>query len=463
MPSTASLPSALLPMTGPGPVPALADAHFERGNAAGAAGRFADAVAYFDAALGVCPSHIDAHVKRGYALKELGRLHAALASFDRALAAASRHAGALAARANVLADMGRLDDAFAAMRVAMRAAPEDINIRKRFFWLQFAMLEDYRTVADAGTEVFRLSVRAARETLRARRAVADFRAAHDLAQTEYLKAEGVACAGLAEANACLADICARAPTPCETPQMIPITEAEIAALARFREQRVRYEPKVPDACLNPDQDWKAIERAYLSDTPEIAVIDTFLSPAALKELQRFALISTVWKSEYMHRYLGAFAEDGFLSPLHFQIARELKEKLPRVFGAHKLEHLWGFKYAPRVNRGINVHADFARVNLNFWITPDAANDDPVSGGLKVYDVPAPAAWNFRDYNSDKTLIADFLTSHRAVCRKIAYRCNRAVLFNANLFHETDTIKFKDGYENQRVNMTYLFGRGLTMG
>ena len=43
-----------------------------------------------------------------------------------------------------------------------------------------------------------------------------------------------------------------------------------------------------------------------------------------------------------------------------------------------------------------------------------------------------------------------------------HRSNRAVLFNSTLFHETDTIRFKEGYENRRVNVTYLFGRGLKM-
>lgn len=444
-------------------LPPMAEAHFQRGAAAGAAGRFADAVAYFDAALGLSPNHVEAYVARGYALQELGRLHAALASFERAIAADKNHGGALAAKGGILKELGRLEDATSVLRLAMRAAPEDLNIRKRFFWLQVSSQADYRTIAEAGTEVFRLSVKTARDILRARRAIPDFRAAHDLAQTRYLLDEGISCAGLAEAHACLRDINARAPAAADVPQLIPITDAEMQVLGRFREQRLRYEPEIPDNCLNPDVDWKSVERAYLGGEPEIAVIDNFLSPEALAGLQRFALISTVWKSEYLHQYLGAFGEDGFLSPLHLEIARELGERMPRIFGPHRLEQLWGFKYAPRVTRGINIHADFARVNLNFWLTADTANLDPAGGGLVVYDVPAPASWSFRDYNADKSMIADFLSSHRATRRKVAYRCNRAVLFNASLFHETDAIHFKDGYENQRVNVTYLFGRGLAMG
>ena len=40
---------------------------------------------------------------------------------------------------------------------------------------------------------------------------------------------------------------------------------------------------------------------------------------------------------------------------------------------------------------------------------------------------------------------------------IPYNENRAVVFNSNLFHETDNYEFKEGYENRRINLTMLFG------
>ena len=43
---------------------------------------------------------------------------------------------------------------------------------------------------------------------------------------------------------------------------------------------------------------------------------------------------------------------------------------------------------------------------------------------------------------------------------VTYRCNRAVLFNSALFHETDVVQFADAYVGRRVNMTYLFGAQL---
>jgi hypothetical protein len=41
---------------------------------------------------------------------------------------------------------------------------------------------------------------------------------------------------------------------------------------------------------------------------------------------------------------------------------------------------------------------------------------------------------------------------------IPYRCNRAVVFASDLFHETDRMHFKEGYTNRRINITMLYGR-----
>jgi hypothetical protein len=295
---------------------------------------------------------------------------------------------------------------------------------------------------------------AAAADLRARKTLSDFRLSHDLEQADYLATCGYAFGGLAAARAVLRDLHARHGAAGKT---VTLTEAEAAAVARFYEHVVRTRPRVSGPALNPANDWAAIEARYFAAAPEIVVIDNLLSPAALAELRAFCLASTIWRREYANQYFGTFSEDGFMTPLHLQIAAELQHKMPRLFGGQRLEQLWAFKYTARMGRGINVHADFARLNLNFWITPDEANLDPASGGMVIYDVPAPASWGFDEYNSSAALIADFLTQNRAGSQTIPHRCNRAVLFNSNLFHQTDAIRFKDGYENRRINVTYLFG------
>jgi hypothetical protein len=44
--------------------------------------------------------------------------------------------------------------------------------------------------------------------------------------------------------------------------------------------------------------------------------------------------------------------------------------------------------------------------------------------------------------------------------KIPYRTNRAVVFNSDLFHESDEIAFKDDYLSRRINVTLLYGYRL---
>ena len=83
--------------------------------------------------------------------------------------------------------------------------------------------------------------------------------------------------------------------------------------------------------------------------------------------------------------------------------------------------------------GIGIHADFAYLNLNFWITPNEYNNNKNRGGLKVYDAPAPEDWSFEKYNRDSKEIYKFIEKKNASCETIPYKFNRAVLFNSAFF------------------------------
>ena len=41
---------------------------------------------------------------------------------------------------------------------------------------------------------------------------------------------------------------------------------------------------------------------------------------------------------------------------------------------------------------------------------------------------------------------------------IPYRQNRIVVFDSALYHKTDSFRFREGYENRRINLTLLFGK-----
>ena len=58
----------------------------------------------------------------------------------------------------------------------------------------------------------------------------------------------------------------------------------------------------------------------------------------------------------------------------------------------------------------------------------------------------------------RSRIREELKKSKGNTKVIPYNENRAVIFNSNLFHETDIYEFKEGYENRRINVTLLFGR-----
>ena len=409
------------------------------------------------------PGMPDAWHARGLIRFALGRNEDALGDYDRALAVSPDRVDIHAARAETLEALDRRTDARAALEKTLALAPDRDDTREQLFSLHLSE-------TTSSPELDRLAAAVAQTTatrdtahLIHDRATFDFRLLHDLEQSAHLIARGITFDGLREAHAALTAAFARlGETP--TGKSVSLTDAEIAAIAAARRVTIRHPvPRLPGSALNPAKDWTAIEDSYFSQRTERAVIDDFLSPEALAQLRDFALLSTIWRREYTNQYIGAFAQHGFVGPLHMQIAEELQHKMPRIFAQHRLHQLWGFKYAStRAAKGIGVHADFARVNLNFWITPDEANLDPTSGGMVIYDVPAPKTWGFKEYNVDHQRIYAFLKKNRATAQTVPHRSNRAVLFNSTLFHETDTIRFKEGYENRRVNVTYLFGRGLKM-
>jgi len=212
-----------------------------------------------------------------------------------------------------------------------------------------------------------------------------------------------------------------------------------------------------------DNDYRRLEEQYRNTDPSVVVIDNFLSAEALAALREFAEEATVWKVTYKHGYHGALLSTGFCPRVLLAIADELRQSMPEVVGPHPLWQGWGFKYDQRM-QGISLHADFARVNVNFWITPESGCDDREVGGMVLYDVRAPASWGFQDYNSaDGGKISAFLETHGARSTRVPYRENRCVMFDSSLFHVTDTLRFKPGYANRRINVTLLYGIGLRTG
>jgi hypothetical protein len=210
--------------------------------------------------------------------------------------------------------------------------------------------------------------------------------------------------------------------------------------------------------VNPELDFEAIQDRYLASEPNALAIDNLLTPQALAAVRRFCRESTFWNN-IKGGYLGAYFFDGFCSELLLRLAWELRQAMPRVIGDHSLSMMWGFKCDSTLP-GLAVHADAAAVNVNFWITEDEANLDPEGGGLQVYQDDAPTHWDFRAFNDDPGKIHAHLKSIGSVPTRYPYRANRAVIFDSDLFHATDSPRFREGYLNRRINITLLYGNRL---
>ncbi len=385
------------------------------------AGRLSEAERLYRSILQARPDHPGITNNLGLVLKDQGRLEEAAATFRRVLAVKPDDALAHCNLGNVLRLQGRHDQAAACYRGAIALQPDMALAHKNLGTVLCEsddLAESFASFKRHAELVYARPASSGRDG----EPVPPHKAQHDREQQEYLNG-GTAAAGQA------------------------------GALAFHLEDGSR----VPGHAVNPDVSLGDIATRWQNSKPQIAVIDNLVTDEALAKLRRFCWGSTIWRKVYRDGYLGAMPEHGFACPLLAQIADELRATYPAILGRHPLLQFWGFKYDSRLN-GIAIHADFAAVNVNFWITPDEANLDPASGGLVVWDVPAPLGWDFKKYNDDVPAARDFLARVGARPVTIPYRANRAVIFDSDLFHETDRIDFKDGYLNRRINITLLYGR-----
>jgi tetratricopeptide (TPR) repeat protein len=401
---------------------------------------------------------------------ERGRAHELAGDLDRAAgdyrASAAGHgevrARSLARLSVVLRRQGRLDDGMAAAESAAAASPQDPDVLRSLGHCQKARGE----LAAAGAtfrrahRILRAPEGAVSRDLPTFRMTTRAKLRHDREQFEWLLGQGIGAATLRAALEDCERILDTLPVDAADGDLVPIAGPSVPAWYN-RCHHLEDAPHQPAGVLGPAVDASAIEADYRSRGPGITWIDDFLSAEALAALRRFCLNSTIWYDcDHPNGYLGAYLQDGFCCPLLLQIAEELRVALPGIFGDHRLMQLWAYKYDSRMS-GIDIHADFAAVNVNFWISPTDANLDPEHGGMVIWDVEAPLEWTMDEYNTydpvQQAAIRTFLADHNANEIVIPHRQNRCAVFNSNLLHRTDDIHFRDGYENRRINITMLFG------
>ncbi len=212
-----------------------------------------------------------------------------------------------------------------------------------------------------------------------------------------------------------------------------------------------------ETVMNPLLPTASLSKHYLGSNPSVLVVDDFLSFDALDKLYRYCLESTIFFDVDHKGYSGAYLLDGFASDLMAQFVEELRAAFPDILCSHALKQGWFYKYDDQANSAVNIHADVAAVNFNLWLTPEDNLIDRNSSGLIVYTKVPPDSWEFMHFNSDPTPpeVVQLLKDSNVV--HVPYRRNRAVIFQSDLFHASDRMVWRPGYEGRRINLTLLFG------
>ena len=437
--------------------PRYSEAYGNLGNVLRDTGDLSEAVSAYRQALALNPGQADTHNNLGVARKEQGHPQDAIACYRKALELKPTHAEAYNNLGLALMEIGTLHDAIAAFQQALSLAPGYQTARYNL-GMAWSWVGDDAKACQCLDQVARARHDHGKPV--AEPAVYRSRVQHDAEQIQLLFDRQK----LDETQRPYLDALRRLherldhdASPGNRHPIDPQTLTDIAPSFN-RILFLEAPPRLVQGAINPSIDPEAVERQYHAKRPEVTYIDALLNDAALEALRRFCREATIWKKDYENGYCGAFLGDGFASPLLFQIADELRARFPRIFKHHRLTQAWAFKH-DSARRGLNIHADAAAVNVNFWITEDEANLNQATGGLVVYDKEAPRSWNFKEYNSDrnKPKILNWLKEAGAQAITIPYRANRAVVFNSDLFHETDNVTFKKDYLSRRINITLLYG------
>jgi len=449
--------------------PDFADAHLNLGRILIDLGKLQQAESSTRKAIELKPDFADAHLNLGRILIDLGKLQQAESSTRKAIELKPDFAEAHGNLGTILRDLGKLQQAESSTRKAIELKPDFADAHSN---LGLILLKTGQQ--DLSLKYFSESAELLRgnhnkeSNQKSCTTISQAKIKHDIEQFEYLASQGYEDEKFTALAIFYKKVAAEINWPSET-QLISLNQ-HYQNLLKGSYQRLIHRidaPRLRKEVVNNALNVEKITNNYFDHEFGLTYIDNFLSPEAIASLRKFLLGSTIWFDIKKGGYLGAYLNEGLASPLIIQIANELRNKFPKIFKDHEVNQIWAYKYDSRAKnensslKGINVHADFAAINVNFWITKRAANLNPDSGGLIVYDVEAPIDWDFQTYNNDEKLIREELKKSKGNTKVIPYNENRAVLFNSNLFHETDTYEFKEGYENRRINVTLLFGHRET--
>lgn len=203
-----------------------------------------------------------------------------------------------------------------------------------------------------------------------------------------------------------------------------------------------------------EHSWERIQADFQNRSPfRYVVVDRFFTEESFQQLRTTTLQHWGWRHKnWFSRHLHTVLWD---VPELRCVASTLKNACPQIFQGLELTSCWALLYTEN-SRG-NLHADFATITATIWMTPEKYNRNPESGGLRL----------FKRRRSPKAMMHEFLSPPHVqetlredeleTLVRIPYRENRAVIFDADLFHITDELDFSaEGPESHRLNISIAY-------
>lgn len=208
--------------------------------------------------------------------------------------------------------------------------------------------------------------------------------------------------------------------------------------------------------INPNIDWREVDIAYA--TNHVVVIDDFLQPEYTLRLRDFMLFFSK-KEDYYKDYAAVNfyrnTKDRVWFPLLSDIVDEARKKM-YCLRSLSFQRAWAFIYDTMSN-GVDIHADDAAINLNFWVTPDESIEHAEhKNGLDIWKIYPPKDWDYQSYNRNARTSALYIAEQGGEKVSIPYKFNRMIMFDSMYFHKTQPVRSKPGYENRRINYTFLY-------
>lgn len=440
--------------------PTLAPAFANLGLVLLDAGRPADAMPALEQALALEPNNAEVLLNLGNCLQELDRFEDSISSYRRVIELAPNYAAAHRNLGNVLTKAGQLDDAEAAYRECLRIEPQfkgayaDLGL----VYIQNGKLDLAARHFIEPVKTFRAVEERPIETFHEFNKFNKTKIQHDIEQLEHLIGGNIISNDYSALVEEYRDVLKRMGDRYEG----MISELDPPVSPRFQKSYNRmlyHEPgvQIEGGVLSPDLDLAKIEKDFLNNPHGFSFFDGLLREEAIQSLRAFCLNSTIWFLLDYEDELESNLMTGFSCPLIFQIATEIKQAFPRIMGGHPFTSCWAYKYF-KSKSGLGVHCDDGAVSINFWITPDEANKNPDAGGLVLWNKSVSRDFLGEVTEQRQEKFNQVISEPDAESFRVPYRCNRAVLFHSNVLHGTDAIDFKPGYKNNRINMTFLYGK-----